>query len=253
MEGVPPQLAGTERGVAVEAGAAFALRVVEVHAGQHAGAKKTRGIVQKFYRVFRAPHVDARGVGVAGVEADADARGVLDAVQNGREVGKGAAQATALARGVFKHDADALGFVEREVDGPGRAAKGGGRVHELEVAPGVEGQRAKAERVAKPEFRHKGVEGAHLFVVVGVGDVDEVAGVGQDAGGGVTVFAEGVLKGGNFTRGRRRGAPLPLVFDKKGEPGGAGFAGVGGGVGNAAPDADVRADEAHGKIRAAWE
>ena len=68
----------------------------------------------------------ARGEGVAGVEADADAGAVLDLVDDGVEVGEGGADDGAGAGHVFEEGSYGRGGAVGAVEGGGDAGDGGG-------------------------------------------------------------------------------------------------------------------------------
>ncbi len=168
-------------GVPILARAELADRVVQVHSADKPKSQDPLDIGEEALDSPLAPHVVARREGVTGVEAVAEALGLLCPGPNGRELFEGMSDNGSLTggeleqdlgRGTGSLDADS---VQRRRDGGERgvdaAAQVGARVHDDAVEPQ---RRRPTELVGEPGTRLLDQR------LVGGGEVDEIGRVGDD-------------------------------------------------------------------------
>lgn len=246
MESPQAKEAGADVGVEILVRAPRALGVVEMDRPQIGQADGIVEVREGGREGGRGAQVVAGGEGVACVEADADAGLVCDLVDDGAEIGEGAAEGVAAVVGgrrhVFEERHDVVGLGVGGVEAGGEAGERLGAGRPVGVAR-MEVVEADAEAFAAPEVVHERGVGLRAFGVVGVGQVDEVAAVRDDHAGRVVslVVASVGERMGVFVL-ERRVLPLPLGLEETGECVGADVESVGDGVVDAAGGGDVRAE-----------
>lgn len=247
LEEGPAEEALTKDFMAVEVRAEGALGVVEVHAAEVGEADDLIEAIEEGAEGIGFADVEAGGESVGGVDAKANTRLVLDPGDNARELLGLRAEVGALTGGILDDHGDALGFGEGAVDTLGHAVAGGLGGELFEVRARVEVEAVEPEGLAPMEFIKEGGHTLRVHFGLGVGQVNQVAGVGEDLRGGVAGLGHRLAEGLDVRFGQRFADPLALVLNEECEAGGPEGLGVGNGGGGRAGGGDVWTDEAHKK------
>ncbi len=215
---VAADLAQADVLVTVQVTGVCAFAVVDVPDFEVLDAALLVELIERGFRRCFGRHVVARDVEVAGVEAERDAVGLGGALDDGLaqpgEVSEVATDVAARAGGAFEaaDGFEALGALEEFLVRIGDAG------HALverpaHERPGVMNEEGDRELLAAFNFDGHEVNGLCKEFVLDAGEVDEIAGVADDAGVPVEAFEFGVpvadhcfIEGFHF--------PLLLVFSE---------------------------------------
>ncbi len=134
--------------VTVNAAGVSAFRVIKVHAAQIPEADDAIELGEGRLAVRFATQIVAPGKGVAGIDADADARFILYAVDDRRQMLEAVAEIAALTGGVFNHSGNAAGLIQRDIHRFRDALQTGFLVNLIQMAAGMKIEQRQAQLFA---------------------------------------------------------------------------------------------------------
>ena len=219
--------------------------VVEVHAAQIAPTHDAVEFGERGVARRGGAQVVAGGEGVAGVDAAAHARLLLDAFDDVGQLFEPESEVGTLSGGVFDDGRHAVRAVERQVDRLGDAVEALGFADLPQVAPGMEIEPVESQFFAAVHLVEESLARLGQTLGFGVTQVDQIGVVGQNLGRSVAELFAGPAEIVDLTGRERPGRPLALVLGEEGEARGADGAGVGRGVDYAARGADVCSEIFH--------
>lgn len=205
-EGLEAEVTAADVGVAIDAAAEGFFRVVEVQGAELLEADGAVELAEGVAVVAGGVEAVSGGEDVAGVDADAEAVGIADGVENLGEVLEAVTERGALAGGGFEEglDSEAGGLAVDLVEGGGDAAETD-VLAGADVCSGVGDEVGEAEGLGAAELEDEAVDGAAVEGAVGAGEVDEV---GVVAGGGCeTGGADGLGEAADVFVGEVFGVP----------------------------------------------
>ena len=129
---------------------------------------------------FRGTQVVTAGKEVAGVEADADSRFVLDTVDDACEMFEPAAEVAALPGGVFDDRGDATCGIEREAHRFRDKPEAFILTDQIQVASRMKIQHDESEHFSTLHLGDEGGAGLVQLFRIGIAEVDEVTVVRKD-------------------------------------------------------------------------
>src|SRR3954471_2423594 len=173
LGGLVAELAGPEHRVAVAVGAESDLGVVEVQRAEAVQADLGAAVVQDRSQAVGGAHVEARGVEVAGVQADAEAPVAAGRADQRGELGERAPERATGARGVLEVQRAAVALGQGLLDDGARALDRRADLARLR-RPRVEHDALRAERVAGLQRDDQRAQRLVAQLLVLAGAVEEV-------------------------------------------------------------------------------
>jgi hypothetical protein len=200
--------------VAIDAGAEIGFGIVEVKSENLGETDELFDLADGVVPAFLGAEIETGFEEVGGVEADAEAARIFNALKNFAEMFDAVPEAASLAGGVFESDADGRHFCDGEnfVEA-GNDILDAGFFTRAEMRAGMHDQKRKAESGGEIDFLDE-----RFYRIIAIGrrrgaEVNEVAGMAEDGlefSGGELVCVER-----EFLRFMWAGEPLHVVFDKE--------------------------------------